>query len=117
MGLIEDGFRRAIAAAADGNEDFFVTYESRLDPDKWIQLTWSNINMAYPLGVEPDKELRRRGFTYPENVELASWEAGKFATFDHGAEPLADLVAFVERYAREILGVEPDEKTLTLATE
>ena len=117
MGLIADGFRRAIAAAESGDQDFFVTYESRRDPDKWIQLTWSNINMAYPLSVEPDKELRRRGFTFPGNVELASWEAGKFATFDHGAEPLADLVAFVERYSREILGVEPDERTLVLAEE
>ena len=117
MGLIADGFRRAISAAEGGNPDFFVTLESRRDPDKWIQLTWSNINLAYPLTVEPDKELRRRGFTYPENVELASWEAGKFATFDHGAEPLEDLVAFVERYCREVLGVEPDESALTAVTE
>jgi len=116
MGLIADGFRRAISAAENGNPDFCVTYESRRDPDKWIQLTWSHINAAYPLRVEPDQELRRRGFTYPENVELSSWEAGTFATFEHGAEPLADLVAFVERYAREILGVEPDESALTLAT-
>jgi hypothetical protein len=117
MSLIADGFRRAISAAENGNPDFFVTFESRTDPDKWIQLTWSNVNAAYPLRVEPDKELRRRGFVYPENVELASWEAGKFATFEHGAEPLADLVAFVERYAREILGVEPDDSALTVVTE
>jgi len=117
MGLIAEGFRQAIAAAENGDPDFFVTFESPGDPDKWIQLTWSSINMAYPLSVDPDQELRRCGFTYPKNVELASWEAGKFATFDHGAEPLADLVAFVERYSREILGLEPDEKTLVPATE
>ena len=117
MGIIADGFRRAIAAAESGDPDSFVTLESRDDPDKWIQLTWSSINLAYPLSVDPDKELRRRGFTYPDNVELNSWEAGKFATFDHGAEPLAELVAFVERYSREILGVEPDETALTLAAE
>ena len=117
MGIIADSFRRAIAAAENGDHDFFVTLEARRDPDKWIQITWSSINAAYPSSVDPDKELRRRWFVYPANVELMSWEAGKFATFEHGAEPLDGLVAFVERYVREILGVEPDETTLGIVTE
>jgi hypothetical protein len=115
MGPISDGFRSAIAAAENGNADFFVTLEARGNADKWIQLTWSSINAAYPLRVDPDQELRRRGIAYPEGVGLVSWEADKFATFEHGGEPLAELVTFAERYAREILGV--DESAFAVIAE
>jgi hypothetical protein len=116
MGIVADSFRRAVAAAEEGERDFTVTLESRQDPNRWIQLTWDAINVAFPLATEPTAELARRGFTLPEDVELAAWEAGKFATFEHGAEPFAELVAFVERYSREVLGVEPEESAYVIST-
>ena len=116
MGIVAESFRRAVDGGAQ-EDDFTVTLESRRDPDRWIQITPEMINMAYPLATEPSEELTRRGFTFPRQVELASWEAGKFATFHHAAEPFDDLVAFVERYAREILRAEPDEETFTTSTE
>ena len=116
MAIVADGFRRAIAAGEQGDHDFFVTLESRRDPERWIQITWSSINAAWPLSVEPVAELRRRGFTFPDDVVLLGWEAGKYATFEHAAEPLSDLVAFVERYSRDILGVEPDDSAYVVVT-
>ena len=116
MGIVAESLRRAVDGGAR-EDDFTVTLESRQDPDLWIQLTRDMINMAYPLDTEPAAELARRGFTFPRQVELASWEAGKFATFHHAAEPAGDLVAFVERYSREVLGVEPDEEAFAISTE
>ena len=116
MGIVAEWFARAVAAAEAGEGDFTVTLESREDPDKWIQLAWDTINVAFPLDTGPDEELARRGFTFPEDVELLAWEAGKFATFAQGAEPLAELVALVERYARVVLGGEPTESAFTVST-
>ena len=116
-GIVSDAFGSALAAAGKGEEDFFVTLESRQDADKWIQITGHAINAAYPLKNDPAAELTRRGFTFPRSVGLASWEAGTFATFEHRGEPLSELVAFVERYSREILGVEPSESGYIVSTE
>jgi hypothetical protein len=117
MGIVAECFQRAVAAAKEGNRDFTVTLESRQDPNRWIQLRWDAINVAFPLDTEPTGELARRGFTFPEGVELSAWEVGKFATFEHAAEPFAELVAFVERYSREVLGVEANESAFTISTE
>jgi hypothetical protein len=117
MGIVEDGFRRAAAAGDQGEEDFTVTLESPQDPNKWVQLRFDMINISYPWKTEPIKELKRRGFPFPRSFDLCAWEAGTFATFAHGGEPLAELVAFVERYAREVLGVEPSELVFTVPTD
>ena len=116
MGMVAEWFQRAVVAAEEGESGFVVTLESRRDADKWIQLTWDAINAAYPLATEPSAELARRGFMLPEHVELSSWEAGKFVTFGHAAEPLPELAAFVERYCREVLGVEPNEEAFAVST-
>jgi hypothetical protein len=115
-GIVAEWFQRAVAAAEEGESGFVVTLESRRDANKWIQLTWDAINVAYPLATDPGAELARRGFELPEYVELSSWEAGKFATFAHAAEPLPELVAFVERYSREVLGVDPSEEAFAVST-
>ena len=117
MGIVAEWFQRAVAAAEAGDRDFTVTLESRQDPNRWIQLRGDAINVAFPLDTEPTAELARRGFTFSEYVELSAWEAGKFATFEHAAEPFAELVAFVERYSREVLEVEPNESAFTISTE
>ena len=116
MGIVAESFRRA-ADEGEHEDDFTVTLESRQDPDRWIQITPDMINMAYPLATEPTAELARRGFTLPREVGLAAWEPRKFATFHHAAEPLDELVAFVERYAREILRVEPHETVFAASSD
>jgi hypothetical protein len=115
MSIVERSFRETIAAAADGDHGFFLTLEAVADKEKWIQLTWDAINAAYPHQDEPSELLERRGVALPELVEVSAWEAGQYVTFEHGADPLPPLVEFVERYFKDVLGVVPDEHSLSVA--
>lgn len=113
--VVERCFREAIDAAADGDHEFFVTLEVASDKGKWVQLTWDTINAAYPHNGEPAELLERHGIAVPDLVEVSAWEPGRYVTFQHGADPLAPLVQFVERYIKEVLGVEPDERRLSVS--
>ena len=107
--LIETSFRRAIEAAEDGNGDARVTLETHGEPHTWLQLSYDTINAAYPLAEEPTNVLTALSITLPEYVEVSAWEAHKFVTFEHGAEPLPDLVRFVQDYTAKVLHIaEPD---------
>jgi hypothetical protein len=115
MIMIEESFRSAIAAAIDGDRDYFVTLEAASDEKRWAQLSWDMINAAYPLAIDPLRALAEREITLPPLVELCDWRPGEYVTFDHGAEPLADLVVFVERYFERLLDTKPDCENLRVA--
>jgi hypothetical protein len=106
MNLIEQCLREAIDEAEGGNADFFVTLEAAGDETRWVQLTWDRLNFAYPLKGSPLKALKERGVALPRFVELSEWESGQFATFEHGAEPVAGLVSFIESYLTCVLSIE-----------
>ena len=115
MMIVERAFREATDAAAGGNPGLFVTLEATGDADKWVQLTWDVINASYPHQDEPAARLKRHDLSLPHLVEVSDWVPGQYGTFAHGAEPLAPLVQFVERYLREVLEVEPDERSLIVS--
>ena len=115
MTLVERSFQEAIHAAVTENHGFFVTLEATTDKEKWVQLTWDSINAAYPYQDKPTVLLKRLGIALPRLVEVSAWEPGQYVTFEHGADPLGPLVEFVERYVRDVLGVEPDERTLSVS--
>jgi hypothetical protein len=114
MTIVERSFREAIDAAAEGDHEFLLTLEATSDKDKWVQLTWDAINAVYPYNDDPAERLERHGITAPALVEVSAWKPGQFVTFGHGADSLGPLVHFVERYIRDVLGVEPDERGLSV---
>jgi hypothetical protein len=113
--IVERAFREAIDAAADGRSGVFLTLEATGDKEKWVQLTWDAINAAYPFKEHPSELLKRRGIALPDLVEISAWEPGQYVTFEHGADPLAPLVQFVERYLTDILGLVPGESSLSVS--
>ena len=117
MGIVRTSFQEAIRAAVDGDHDAFVTLEAVQDADAWVQLKWDCINAAYPSNEEPGRLLAMHGIALPEEVELADWEAGKYVTFEHGAEPLEPLVQFVEAYLATVLKVSLSDGALKASQE
>jgi hypothetical protein len=111
VGVLEQAFRDAIAAAAAG-DDSFVTLESVRDPNLWVQITADSINAFYPRATEPPATLAALSIVLPDGVALISWEADMFATFEHRGEPLPDLVRFVEQYLSRILGITSPDTTM-----
>lgn len=110
--IILDCFAEAISAAESGDRKFFVTLESRRDENVWIQLRWDSINASYPHSTDPSQMLESVGINLPPGVELEVWEPNRFATFEHGAFPTEPLVAFVEAYFNQVLGLVPSPFTL-----
>ncbi|HEY1067111.1 MAG TPA: hypothetical protein VGE52_13400 [Pirellulales bacterium] len=112
MSLIAEKFDEAMAAAEEGDRDYCVTLEVVGDSTRWIQLTWDSLNFAYPATVPPMELLARYGIVAPEFVNLEDWRPEQYATFSHAAEPRAELVAFIEAYIAQVLGVAPTTETL-----
>ena len=103
MPCIEDELHRAVEETASSGVDWCVTLESKRSPTKWIQLTWEQINLHYPLDDDPSTTLGQIGWPDPD-LELASWQAGSFVTFLHKAdESLPRVAEFVRRYMEVIL--------------
>ena len=86
---------RAVSQAADGYGDWCVNLQSSAGAHHWAQITWDNINLAYPLADAPATALA----SLPDVplLEVASWERNTFVTFSHGADgsmpALADFIA------------------------
>jgi len=117
MTLIERCFRDAISAASGGDRDARITLEVVGDPSKWVQLSSDDINLVYPGREPPLEKLRKLSIKVPEDMEVSDWQANLFVTFEHGAEPLHDLVRFVEDYMSKVLGVPPIEGRLHVVEE
>lgn len=66
------------------------------------QITWDNINLAYPLADDPESVVA----SLPEVplLDLTSWDANAFVTFSHGADgSMPALAEFVAAYFVHIL--------------
>lgn len=95
-----DALARTVRAHRDRDEDLCVTFSR---PEGWLQVTWNNFNMSYPLQGSPAEAL-----ALPASMALLAWEPGKFATFTHDGG--MDAVAFLTGYAERILGAPLDER-------
>jgi hypothetical protein len=94
--------KRAVSQTADGFGDWCINLQSRSNADHWVQITWDNINLAYPLADDPAKVLA----SLPDVplLDVASWEANTFVTFSHGADgSMPALAEFVAAYFVNIL--------------
>jgi hypothetical protein len=117
MNHIEGLLRRVVDEAAEGNPDCCILLESASDPNKWVQLTWANVNAAYPFPDEPLARLRAARVPEYPDYSLLCWESGKYATFDHPADPLDGIAAFVAGYFERVLGVSAAEEALRVEVE
>jgi len=115
MHCIEHALKLAISNAAEGDTDFRVTLEAIGAPEKWVQLSWDTINAAYPAEKPPLETLASLSFNLPEYVTVSDWKANEYATFEHGAEPLLELVRFVEQYFLKVLDVSAIDNSLRIA--
>ncbi|MEV0675000.1 hypothetical protein AB0I60_00615 [Actinosynnema sp. NPDC050436] len=84
-------FEEAVDRAAAGEHGAVVSWTS--GEDRWVQVTWDAVNLAYPHGRSPEEVLA--GIALPEYVTLRGWEAGSYVTFDHGAHDTTVLADFV----------------------
>ena len=80
-----------LSRAADGETWWCASLTST--SDAWCQVTWDHINFAYPRDEEPTGLLGR--LPVPEGSQLASYEAGKFATLKTGTDDVDGLAQFV----------------------
>lgn len=104
MSFIGDWFRIAVDRASSGEFGYTVTLESVKDEGVWIQLSWDRINAAYPFQVAPAQLFESLALSLPPLAEVSEWAPQQFVTIEHGAEPLDDLVVFVESYLAKALG-------------
>jgi hypothetical protein len=85
--------------SAPEEEDWCVTFELPEDSDVWVQVTREHINFPYTSSDDPAHLLIWATRSLNLDVQLSSWEPGKFATFTHGnatdARALAKLVDFI----------------------
>jgi hypothetical protein len=112
MNHIEELLKRVIDQAAEGNTSFCVLLESKSSPDQWVQLSWDTINAAYPFAQEPMEKLRELKLPEFPYLEISGWEPHKVATFEHGADDLKQIAAFVTAYFKKVLGVSAATKDL-----
>ena len=76
---------REVLQGAEEGGSFCATYELEEAENVWIQVTVSEINMAYPFTDDPMARIVAAGVRGHERLTLSSWEPGVFATFDHDA--------------------------------
>lgn len=103
MSLIGDWFRVAIDRASSGEFGYRVTLESVSNDSIWVQLSWDKINAAYPFQIAPSLLFEKLALPLPPMAEVSEWTPQQFVTIEHGAEPLDDLVVFVESYLARAL--------------
>jgi hypothetical protein len=107
MNAIRQALDLAIAEAESGQADFIVLLQDPVDPRAWLQVSWDSLNFPYPLPDHPTTALRDNGLKLPAFVTLSAWEALRYATFEHGAEPLDEIAAFANAFLSKIAGVDP----------
>ena len=93
---------RAVSQTADGFGDWCINLQSTANADRWAQITWDNINLAYPLTDDPTSAIA----SLPDVplLDVASWEPNSFATFSHGADgSMPALADFIAAYFVKIL--------------
>ena len=93
---------RAVPQTADGFGDWCINLQSTANADRWAQITWDNINLAYPLADDPTSAIA----SLPDVplLDVASWEPNSFATFSHGADgSMPALADFIAAYFVKIL--------------
>ena len=103
MSFIGSCFQTAIDRAIAGDHDYTITLESIDSEAIWIQLSWDKINAAYPFPGDPSQILSDLSLKLPPYVEVSEWSPQEFVTLEHSAEPIEDLVHFVEEYLRKAL--------------
>lgn len=106
MDILEKCLDETINTAADGNADFCLGLEARNDDSRWVQIRWDQLNFAYPLNEPPLSVLSAKGISLPKDVGLEDWQAGRYATFSHGVDPLPELAAFIRSYLKEMLALD-----------
>lgn len=103
MSLVNEFFRTAIERASAGEFGYTATLESMDNHGAWVQLSWDKINAAFPFDTPPLEIFDSLSLQLPSFAEVSEWAPHKFVTIEHGAEPLEDLIAFVENYLKMAL--------------
>jgi hypothetical protein len=102
MNHVKTLLTKVIDEAAAGNDSLCILLESKRSSDKWVQLTWDNVNAAYPLADDPAEKLAA---LVPACFELSTWEPRLYVTWEHGGERLDEIAAFVVAYFEKVLDV------------
>ncbi|TWU50759.1 hypothetical protein Poly51_40520 [Rubripirellula tenax] len=107
---------RAISQTADGFGDWCVNLQSTAGADRWAQITWEHINLAYPSADDPASALA----SLPDVplLDIASWEPNTFVTFSHGADgSLPALADFMAAYFVHVLRLTDAESDWSVSEE
>ena len=115
--LVRKSLDEAIDHAVEGDRHHCVTLEARGDDSRWVQLTWDYVNVSYPSDEEPSVLLENMGIRLPKGITLERWERNKFATFEHPADPVEEIVRFVELYFEKVLGIVPSPFTIKVTSQ
>lgn len=74
-----------------------------------------NFNVAYLWSKPPEDALREHQIAVPPEIELSEWEAGTYATWDHGWEDVPALTKFLSDYWQKVLGVPDTAEAVTIS--
>jgi hypothetical protein len=82
------------------------------EDEAWVQVTETEINLAYPHSAEPDAILRDQLGAAARSLSVSAWEAGRFATFKR--EPLTQeaLLELVLQLFTRLIRVRAPDFTL-----
>lgn len=89
---------KAVSEIEAGDEDAFGTLRVVGNDDLWVQYLHGTINARYPFDDDTGEQLA--GFDY-ENIEECVPDGYVWLEIDMAQ---AEIVAWIERYFREILG-------------
>ena len=107
--------RPAIREAIDGAPDTCATLEVQGDPGKWMQVADRTINAAYPHEDHPQERLK--ALPALAGLQVTSWEARKFATFELLKLELSPVAHWVDAYFVAVLGCTAGDYHLDTACE
>ena len=97
----------AIAEMQSRGEGWCATLCVDGDPDRWVQVTPTFVNMAFPFEGEPLAHLAAVGIRIPDGLRLDAHEAEVFATFEYEEALTAALPAFIDEYFVGVFSCHP----------
>jgi len=93
-----------------------ATFEVDGRSNVWVQVTFDQVNIAYPSERKPTDELAIHKQVPTHAIELADWEPNMYATFSHSGDVNA-VAAFIDAYLEHIFMKGTDEYTLNVTME
>lgn len=94
--------RPALREVFNAPPNVCLTLEVAGNGDNWVQIVDRTLNAAYPHTDEPASRLKGPNLSQ-HGLELESWEAEKFATFEVKDIELEVLAAWIDAYIVQVL--------------